>query len=524
MAGTPPLDRDVLERATVDGFFDRPPATAFLLPPGTIAETSWRHSFEPPPVDWIEPSFDASSFASGPTGFYFGTAMPEDRPRTPWPEDSPELWARATFTIPSAEQIPELMFWARWDDALQIYVNGVLAASQAGWSNGYRYLGLRAPARAALRTGENSIAVHVADYGSGKYFDLGIVRDARLTARPRSGFEQTPALAVYADAVERFMVEHGIPAGVLAVMKRDTVVVSRGLGWSNKAMTTPIAEDAVLRASVLDFLITRAALRTLLDSSGLIDEGTPVFPLLAERGLTPAPGLPFNDLVNDVTVNHLMLHEDGLQALPSPPQFSQDLRTSAEQLTIDDTLRWIYGAGPQIVPGQCPSPEGCGPVSDTVSRYLIHVLEGDLLTYLRDVILAPLNTSDIFLAHERLADRSPREPGYLTLESPYDRWVYIEGQTNLAATAPALVRFSRGYHLAFGTRLVDPLMGTWASGGDNGTQLFFGGQEGTFNFLLQRRFDEVSIALIFNICGEYDALLDELDALTNSIAESDWGL
>jgi hypothetical protein len=213
-----------------------------------------------------------------------------------------------------------------------------------------------------------------------------------------------------------------------------------------------------------------------------------------------------------------MWHEDGLPALPSPPQFYQELRISAEQVTIDDPVRWVYGKGPEIVPGACPSPEACGPASDLVLRYSIHVLEGDLLTYLREVV----SSSDVFLAHERLAGRSAREPGYFTLESPYDRWVYLEGQTHLAATAPALVRFSRGYHLAFGTPLIDPLTGAWSSKLDNGTHAYLGGYEGTFNLLLQRRADEVSIAVIFNIAGNYSSLVDELDAVT--ISDSEWGL
>ena len=44
---------------------------------------------------------------------------------------------------------------------------------------------------------------------------------------PMSGFEHTPTLAAYSTAVRQFMQEHGIPGGVLAVMKKDKVVVNR---------------------------------------------------------------------------------------------------------------------------------------------------------------------------------------------------------------------------------------------------------------------------------------------------------
>lgn len=522
-AGAGPLD-DVRQRAAVDAFFDHPEAARFVLPSGTLAETPWLYTFDAPPHDWMDASFDGAGFSRGAVGFYFGTSMPEDEARTPWAEGAAELWARATFSLGSPEELSELVFWGRWDDTADIYVNGVLAASKVGWSQGYRYIGIRDEARAALRIGENIIAVHVVDAGGAKYFDLGLVRDRRLVTRPRTGFERTPALGVYTDTVERFMVERGIPAGVLAVMKRDAIVVSRGLGWSDKAMTRPIAEDAVLRVGMFDGLVTRAAIRAIIDASPSLTEDTPVFPLLAQRGLTPAPGFPPNDLVVDVTFRHLMLNEDGLRSLPHPQQFYRDLETSAEHVTAEHVMRWIYGAGPETVPGECPSPGGCGPVSDTVLRYFVHVHEGDLLEHLRQVVLAPMGTADVFPAHERLAGRSPREPGYFTLESPHDRWLYLENQLRLSATAPALVRFSRGYHVVYFNRLEDAVTGAWAPIPDNGTNVVVGGQEGTFDLLLQRLSDEVSVAVIFNITGDYGVLADELDVLTNGIAESDWGL
>jgi hypothetical protein len=94
----------------------------------------------------------------------------------------------------------------------------------------------------------------------------------------------------------------------------------------------------------------------------------------------------------------------------------------------------------------------------------------------------------------------------------------------LAATAPALVRFARGYHIAYFNRLLDPVLRTWAPIPDNGTWVFVGGQEGTFDLLRQRLWDEVGIAVIFNISGDYGLLADELHELTSSISEADWGL
>jgi hypothetical protein len=80
----------------------------------------------------------------------------------------------------------------------------------------------------------------------------------------------------------------------------------------------------------------------------------------------------------------------------------------------------------------------------------------------------------------------------------------------------------RGYHLYNGTRLIDPATGMWSDHGDNGGQVLFGRYQGTWSLALQRRYDEVNLAVIFNIDGDYGELLTRLEAITDSIPEAEW--
>jgi CubicO group peptidase (beta-lactamase class C family) len=367
-----------------------------------------------------------------------------------------------------------------------------------------------------------------------------VFRGQALTDRPMSGFER-PGLTAYANLVRRFMVEQGIPAGVLAVSKRDQLVVSRGIGWKDKAMTTTIEPNAVVRLMSVDKAITLAAIRRIIDagtfdpaSNRTITDDTPIFPVLAAHGLTPPPGVSVPSLVNQITIRHLIDHVGGLPGVPWPPDLYAAFGITAAQSNLTHNVRWMYGAGPEFVPGSCPHVEGCYSSSGyMVLRYLVHVLKGDLITYLRNVVLAPVGTNEVFLSYERLENRLPSEPGYMTFVEPYDRWVFLENYTALSATAPALVKFARGYHLPTGARLINPATGGWSHPeNDNGTYVAAGGGEGLVSWVIQRLSDEVNIAIVFPLAGGFTPhpeattpsvdIVRDLDELTNTIPESAW--
>jgi hypothetical protein len=57
---------------------------------------------------------------------------------------------------------------------VEIYINGVLAATAVGFNEDYEPLALTAQGRAALRPGKNLIAVHCHQTGGGQYIDVNI--------------------------------------------------------------------------------------------------------------------------------------------------------------------------------------------------------------------------------------------------------------------------------------------------------------------------------------------------------------
>jgi CubicO group peptidase (beta-lactamase class C family) len=435
---------------------------------------------------------------------------------------------RTSFRIDAAE-IPRALLWGRWDDTIEVYVNGALAAPvESSYTPGYRYLGLNT---ATLVPGAlNTLAVHVTDFGGVRYLDLAIALNEALTTMPISGFERTPTLAAYATAVRKFMREHGIPGGVLAVMKKDKVVVNRAFGWADKSFTRPMLPDAVMRAVGQEVILTAGAVVTLIDA-GIADpitrqkitRDTRVFPLLRAHGLAPLPGRTPVPEIDEVTVGMLLGYTSGISELSGDPgQIYADLGVApGSPITAEDNVRWVYSM-PLARP--LGSPPGDGWTGSMVLRHLVHVVTGDLLTFLRTAVFAPVGSSDVFIAYEPLAARNPREPGYLTLEPPFDRSIYLENFTALATTAEAFVRYLRRYHSFWGTPLIDPVTRQWAAVPDNGTHVLVGAVAGSWTVTEQRRHDEVSLALFFNFAGDYGPLFDQLDRITDSLPESAWGL
>ena len=434
---------------------------------------------------------------------------------------------RTTFRIDEAD-IPRAVLWGRWDDIIEVFINGTPVARGPFWVPGYRYLGLD---NAALIPGAaNTLAIHVTNEGGGPgYLDLDVVLN-ELPAMPTSGFERTPALAAYTTAVRRLMHQHGIPGGVLAVMKRDQVVVKRAFGWADKNFTRPLSADAVMRLGAQDLLLTAGAVATLI-RAGIEDpvtreritRDTRVFPLLRAHGLTPLPGRTPAPEIDQVTVGMLLDFESGVSELTDDPaQLYADLGAAPGSMaTAEDNVRWVYS----VPPGRPAGPPAYdGSSGYMVLRHLVHVVTGDLLAFMRTSVFGPAGSSDVFIAHERLASRDAREPGYLTFEPPYDRWIYLDNCYAFATTAEAFVRYLRRYHASAGTLLLNPQTQQWEAPPYGGTPVLFGVTPGTWTMVVQRLHDEVSYVAFFNIAGVYDELLPELEAVTNRLSASDWGL
>jgi hypothetical protein len=147
-----------------------PPKVTVVVPTSQEKELTWRFTLEKPSEGWEQPKFDDSAWKSGPGGF--GTrGTPGAAVRSEW--NSRNIWLRREFELKSAKlEKPQLVI--HHDEDAQVYLNGVLAAELKGYVTGYTRVPISDKARAALRDGKNTIAIHCRQTGGGQYIDAGL--------------------------------------------------------------------------------------------------------------------------------------------------------------------------------------------------------------------------------------------------------------------------------------------------------------------------------------------------------------
>lgn len=133
---------------------------------------TWWYTTKMPSGGWLKPGFKPDNYwKQGKSGF--GTAgTPGAVVGTTW--NSSDIWIRRDFELQSTS-IGELWLNMHHDEDAEVYINGVLAATASRWSDGYVYEPISAEAKAALKAGLNTIAVHCKQTSGGQNIDVGLV-------------------------------------------------------------------------------------------------------------------------------------------------------------------------------------------------------------------------------------------------------------------------------------------------------------------------------------------------------------
>jgi hypothetical protein len=148
-----------------------PPVITPVIPTSQRQAQIWHYTTTKPSDGWVVPGFNDSGWKTGPGGF--GTAgTPGIVVGTTWNTD--DIWIRRTITMP-AEPHPHLKLIVFHDEDIEIYVNGVLAASAPGYNTAYEPFTIRPLARALLVPGATvTISAHCHQTTGGQGIDIGL--------------------------------------------------------------------------------------------------------------------------------------------------------------------------------------------------------------------------------------------------------------------------------------------------------------------------------------------------------------
>ena len=143
-----------------------PPVNHDPVPTSEDAPQTWQYTTDKPADTWTTPAFDASAWKSGPAPFGHGYKTGTD-----W--TTGDIWLRREVTL-SADLPAKLDVVTIHDEDVEIYLNGVLAATAPGYVGDYVKLPISDAARAMLKPGQNVIAVHCHQTVGGQVIDVGI--------------------------------------------------------------------------------------------------------------------------------------------------------------------------------------------------------------------------------------------------------------------------------------------------------------------------------------------------------------
>ena len=337
---------------------------------------------------------------------------------------------------------------------------------------------------------------------------------------PVSG-QPVPELQIFDDAMQAFMDYHGIQAGVLGVMKDGRIIYLRGFGWRDKAHTTVLPENAMMRLASVTKPVTAAGIRRLIDW-GTFDLHDYVFAL--GQASPPGPGLLVypafpevrEDLIEIITVDHCLRHRGGWNREPDDvPDLTYMEIAIASDMGISsppgrvNTVRWIMGQGLQFFPG---TERHYSNIGYLLLGLILEQESGmDYISFIRRYVLTEsmwFPETEFELGRTFPADRNPREPWYdddVLAISVFDPWSFPPtwvrrpdgswdheartGQGALIASAVPMLNYLETY-TANGINIGVPLTGRIHE--DHGGSL-----KGT-NVVAQQRTDGINFVLLIN--------------------------
>ena len=163
---------DVAKTAAANrGEFPPPPITKVAVPTSQAKGIEWRYTTEDPGKSWSDAAFDDSSWKAGPGGFG-EPSTPGAVVRTKW--KTPDIWIRRTFEL-TTTTFTNLRLRIHHDEDAEVYINGVRAAARKDYTSDYVDVPVSKAAKAALKKGRNTFAVHCRQTGGGQYIDVGLV-------------------------------------------------------------------------------------------------------------------------------------------------------------------------------------------------------------------------------------------------------------------------------------------------------------------------------------------------------------
>ena len=147
-----------------------PPKVKAVVPTAREAKAAWKFTTREPGAGWERPGFSTTGWKEGQSGFG-SRGTPGAVIGTEW--QGPDIWLRREIELPAAHP-RNLQLLVHHDEDVEVFLNGVLAASASGFTTDYDVLPISKEALATLRPGRNLVAIHCRQTEGGQFIDAGL--------------------------------------------------------------------------------------------------------------------------------------------------------------------------------------------------------------------------------------------------------------------------------------------------------------------------------------------------------------
>lgn len=215
------------------------------------------------------------------------------------------------------------------------------------------------------------------------------------------------------DRIAEFMETYGVKGMSLSIMRRDSLLFSRGYGWADVDEQTPVTPGTVMRVASVSKLVTAIGIMVLKERGKLKLESK----VFGPDGILDYAD--FNEAIVDscyyaITVENLLRHEGGFDDRKGDPMFSISNVMQRHQLydapnarelavaLISEPLRFYPGTGTDY--------SNFGYL--LLSLIIEKVTGTPYETWMQKNVLIPAGCYDMHIAGNYLEDRLPNETRY----------------------------------------------------------------------------------------------------------------
>jgi CubicO group peptidase (beta-lactamase class C family) len=193
-----------------------------------------------------------------------------------------------------------------------------------------------------------------------KYWECQVKARPCRTLRPVTG-PYVKELSGLDNLMVNWMDKYGFRAATLAVLKDKKLVYERGYGYQDKNLTTPILHNARMRLASVSLVLTKRALRQLIEDK-LLDPEWFVYRVM---NLPPWSGTYADESMKAIKIQHLLddtscFADGAITAAAGTSENPQKVIGQAMALgrnaTLAESLKYIWSQSSTMVGGKKTSP------------------------------------------------------------------------------------------------------------------------------------------------------------------------